>query len=85
VFVSLVDERAAGFGLPQDKICQLVVSERIGRPIDDDALRKAFRAELDRGMALADYQMADALYTNAVEHNNTAEFDRMTKRPRLAG
>jgi hypothetical protein len=62
VFVSLVDERAAGFGLPQDKICQL-----------------------DRGMALADYQMADALYTNAVEHNNTAEFDRMTERPRLAG
>jgi hypothetical protein len=50
-------ERAAGFGLPQDKICQLVVSDRTGRPIDE---RKAFRAELDRGMALADYAVANS-------------------------
>jgi len=32
-------ERAAEFGLPQDKTCQLVVSDRTGRPIDDDTLR----------------------------------------------
>src|SRR5215467_3677490 len=26
-------EKAAGFGLPHDKICQLIVSERTGKPI----------------------------------------------------
>ena len=26
-------EKAAGFGLPHDKICQLIVSERMGKPI----------------------------------------------------
>ncbi len=26
-------EEAAGFGLPHDKICQLIVSERTGKPI----------------------------------------------------
>src|SRR6266566_7781036 len=28
-----VVEKAAGFGLPHDKICQLIVSERTGKPI----------------------------------------------------
>jgi hypothetical protein len=32
-------------------------SDRTGRPIDE---RKAFRAELDRGMALADYAVANS-------------------------
>jgi hypothetical protein len=35
--------------LPHDKICQLIVSERTGKPIDAKTLRSAFRAELDRG------------------------------------
>ena len=61
--------KAAGFGL-QDKICQLVISERTGRPIDKKILAAAFRA--DRGMALADYEVANALHTNALVHNNTA-------------
>jgi hypothetical protein len=55
--------KAAGFGL-QDKICQLVISERTGRPIDKKILAAAFRA--DRGMALADYEVAKSLYGQAV-------------------
>jgi hypothetical protein len=35
-------------------------------------LRSAFRAELDRGMALADYEVANALYKQAVSGNVTA-------------
>ena len=33
-------EKAAGFGLPHYKICQLIVSERTGKPIDAKALVK---------------------------------------------
>jgi len=66
-------ERAAGFGLPQDKICQLVVSDRTGGPIDDDTLRKAFRAELDRGMAVTHYKVANSLVDNALAGNVTAQ------------
>jgi len=45
-------EKAAGFGLPQEKICQLVISERTGKPVYKKTLAEAFRAELDRGMAV---------------------------------
>jgi len=48
-------ERAAGFGLPHDKICQLIVSERTGKPIDAKTLRAVFRAELDRGVAVVHF------------------------------
>ena len=33
---------------PQNKICQLVVSDRTGRPINDDTLRRHFALELER-------------------------------------
>jgi len=49
-------EKAAGFGLPQEKICQLVISERTGKPV----------AELDRGMAVTYYNVAKLLYDQAV-------------------
>src|SRR5215831_2555082 len=65
-------ERAAGFGLPQAKICQLVVSDRTGRPIDD-TLRKAFRAVLDRGMALIHYKVGSSLVDNALNGNVNAQ------------
>jgi hypothetical protein len=67
-----VVERAAGFGLPQVYICQLIVSERTGKPISLETLESAFRAELDRGMALAHYQVAKSLYEQAVGGNVTA-------------
>src|SRR5262249_35015677 len=40
-------------GLPRAYICQLIVSERTGKPISLETLESAFRAELDRGMAQA--------------------------------
>jgi len=66
-------EKASGFGLPQEKICQLIISERTGNPIDKKTLAEAFRAELDRGMALADYAVGNALYERAVGGNVTAQ------------
>lgn len=35
-------------------------------------MRSAFRAELDRGMAVADSAVVNALYNNAVHSNNVA-------------
>jgi hypothetical protein len=46
------------------------VSERTGKPIDAKTLRAVFRAELDRGVAVADAAVANALYNNAVHNNN---------------
>jgi hypothetical protein len=68
-------EKAAGFGLPHDKICQLIVSERAGKPIDPKTLREVFRVELERGVAVADSEVANALYNNAVHSNNVAAPD----------
>jgi hypothetical protein len=45
---------------------------RFGKPIDKKTLAEAFRAELDRGMALADYAVAKSPYDQAVGGNVTA-------------
>jgi hypothetical protein len=37
--------------------------ERTGKPIDAKTLRVVFRAELDRGVAVADSAAANAVYT----------------------
>ena len=68
-----VVERAAGIGLPQEKICQLIISKRTGNPIDKKTLAEAFRAELDRGMAKADYEVLGSLYDNATSGDTTAQ------------
>jgi hypothetical protein len=39
-------ETAAGFGLPHDKICQLIVSERTGKPIDAKRCARRFAQSL---------------------------------------
>jgi hypothetical protein len=65
-------EKASGFGLPHADICQLVISPRTGRGIDRETLRSTFREELDRGRAIADLAVANALYNNAVHSNNVA-------------
>jgi adenine deaminase len=48
----------------------LIISPRTNRAIAPKTLREAFRDELDRGMALADYAVANALFTNATVNNN---------------
>ncbi len=74
-------EKAAGFGLPHDKICQLIVSERAGKPIDAKTLRSAFRPELDRGVAVADSAVANALYNTLF--SPTTSQRSTASRPRL--
>jgi hypothetical protein len=44
----------------------------VWQAIDKKTLAEAFRAELDRGMALADYAVAKSLYDQAVGGNVTA-------------
>jgi hypothetical protein len=55
----------AGFGIRQDEIATML-------EIDKKTLHKHFRRELDTGMIQANVRVAQALYTNAVTHNNVA-------------
>jgi hypothetical protein len=54
-----------GFGIIQDDIA---TSLNITKP----TLHKHFRRELDTGMTEANVRVAQALYANAVKHNNVA-------------
>ena len=61
------DRREAGWLWPNArKICQFIVLERTGKPIDAKTLRVVFRAELDRRVAVAGSAAANAVYNNAV-------------------
>jgi hypothetical protein len=55
----------AGFGIHQTEIARVL-------SIDAKTLRVHFRDELDTGMTQANMRVAQALYTNAVNHNNVA-------------
>jgi hypothetical protein len=55
----------AGFGVPQPEIARLI-------NISDRTLRTYYRRELDIGATEANLRVANALYTNATKHNNTA-------------
>lgn len=54
-----------GFGIRQEEICTSL-------QIDKKTLHKHFRRELDTGMTEANVRVAQALYANAVKHNNVA-------------
>ena len=60
-------EAMAGYGVPQDKIATLV---RDG--INKTTLIKHFRAELDRGIAMADVQISKTLFQQATSGNTAA-------------
>jgi hypothetical protein len=64
--------RSADFGLPQQYICELIVSERTGKPISLETLGKAFRAELDAGKATATDKVINSLFDKAVNGDTTA-------------
>jgi hypothetical protein len=54
-----------GFGILQEEIANAL-------EIDRKTLTKHFRRELDTGMTVANVRVAQALYQNAVQHNNVA-------------
>jgi hypothetical protein len=62
----------AGFGIPHEDICRLVISPRTKEPIDAKTLRSAFRAELDEGHVKANSAVAGSLYKQALAGNVTA-------------
>lgn len=64
-------EALAGYGIPRDQICQLV-TDKNGKGICEDTLRKVFPAELGAGTAKANAKVAGALFKNAVENMNVA-------------
>jgi hypothetical protein len=39
----------AGLGIPQEKICQLVVNPQTGKPLNEKSLRKHFKREIATG------------------------------------
>jgi hypothetical protein len=64
--------RAAGFGLPQEYICELVVSERTKKPVSLETLGKHFRTELDHGKNYASFRVINALFDKAVNGDTAA-------------
>lgn len=60
-------ELAAGFGIPEEAICRLVVNERQRnpKPIDAKTLRKYFAVELADGQTKANIKVAGSLFKNA--------------------
>lgn len=55
----------AGFGIPQDRICLLVINPTTGRPIDEKTLRAHFEDELACGSAKADAAIGQSLFKKA--------------------
>jgi len=47
--VKVLPRVLAGLGIPQEKICQLVINSRTGKPLDDKSLRKHFKREIATG------------------------------------
>ena len=58
-------EAMAGFGIPEDKMCQVLRNPYSDEPISGTTLRKHFRSELDSGHAKADTMVATGLFKNA--------------------
>jgi len=66
-------ERAAGLGFTQEKIAALL-------GITKPTLEKHFREELDRGMALIDYQVGSSLVDQALKGNVNAQAFYLSRR-----
>ena len=66
-------ERAAGLGFTQEKIAALL-------GITKPTLEKHFREELDRGMALIDYQVGSSLVDQALKGNVNAQTFYLSRR-----
>lgn len=61
-------QNLSGFGLPQDRILQAIPwGTNDGLPITKPTLHKHFRAELDRGIALANMRAMKALHEMIAE------------------
>jgi hypothetical protein len=65
-------EAMAGYGIPHEDICRLVINPRTGCPIDDKTLRRHFRYELDTGYVKANAKVVQSLYAQATGGNVTA-------------
>ena len=55
----------AACGMPHEQICSQIINPSTGRAIDAKTLRRAFRAELDDGMATANALVAQSLFKKA--------------------
>lgn len=59
-------ETLAGYGVPLDEIRRIVVNRATGKPLSDKALLRHYGAEIARGLAKANAQVAESLYRLAV-------------------
>lgn len=81
-------EAYAAYGIPQADMCKLVINPETGKPLSLKTLEKAFRLELDTGMAKANAKVGESLYMQAV--GAPAQFDTAgnqvrAEQPRSAG
>jgi hypothetical protein len=49
----------AGLGIPQEKICQLVINPQTAKPLDEKSLRKHFKREIATGEIELDAQVGN--------------------------
>jgi hypothetical protein len=62
----------AGYGIPQDDICTVILNHETGAPITSKTLRKAFPVELQTGATVANAKVAEALYKIATGNSPSA-------------
>jgi hypothetical protein len=71
-FIPTADHRKmvkamAGYGIPEDEICKIVINPTTNKPVDGKTLRKHFRDELDTGEIIANSKVAESLYRHATQ------------------
>lgn len=55
----------AGYGIPQQDMCRVVINPETSKPIDLKTLRRVFREELDTGEVQANAKVAESLFKHA--------------------
>ena len=69
----------AGLGVPENKMCLMVINSQTDKPISEPTLRRAFRRELDSGQIELNTRVGNALVNAAL-----GEKPRSRARPRFA-
>jgi len=64
-------EAMTGYGMTVDDVCKVIINKRTGEPISRQTCYKYFRNELDTGHIKANSKVAESLYKQAVENQNT--------------
>ena len=64
-------ESMIGYGMKVEDVCKGIINKRTGEPISRQTCYKYFRNELDTGHIKANAAVAESLFKQAVEKENT--------------